>query len=238
MAGLAALLLVVAWNMSDLKHVGHILRVAPRSDALVLVTCYGLTVAFDMVVAVSVGVVLAALLFMRRMAAITRVKLTGHEEGAHDAAALAAGLDKSLRGKVAVYEIAGPLFFGAAQKAMSRLGAITGRLEVLIIRLDAVPVMDATGLVALESSIATLTKAGCVAVLTGLQQQPAALLERAGFKHRPWKLLLRPDFASGLEAARDLVEKHTIPSAAAGGAPQETEVDLSPRPPDTGDVVS
>jgi SulP family sulfate permease len=237
MAGLAALLLLVAWNMSDLKHFGHILRVAPRSDALVLVTCYVLTVAFDMVVAVSVGVVLAALLFMRRMAAITRVRLTGHEDGVHDVAGLPPGFDKSLRGKVAIYDIAGPLFFGAAQKAMGRLGSITGRLQVLIIRLDAVPVMDATGLVALESSIATLTKSGCVAVLTGLQAQPAALLERAGFKHRPWKLLIRPDLASGLDAARDLVEKGA-PSSPAAQAGQETEVDLGPRPPDTGNVVS
>ena len=77
MAGLAALLLLVAWNMSEVKHFAHILRVAPRSDALVLVTCFVLTVVFDMVVAVSVGVVLAALLFMRRMAEITHARLTG-----------------------------------------------------------------------------------------------------------------------------------------------------------------
>ena len=74
MAGLAALLLLVAWNMSEAKHFGHILRVAPRSDVLVLVTCFVLTVVFDMVVAVSVGVVLAALLFMRRMAEITNAR--------------------------------------------------------------------------------------------------------------------------------------------------------------------
>ena len=171
------------------------------------------------------------------MAAITRVRLTGHDDDTHDVAGLPAGLDKSLRGKVAIYDIAGPLFFGAAQKAMGRLGSIAGRLEVLIIRLDAVPVMDATGLVALESSIATLTKAGCVAVLTGLQAQPAALLERAGFRHRPWKLLIRPDLATGLDLARDLVEKR-VPGAAAAGSAPPTEVDLAPRPPDTGDVVS
>src|SRR5205814_1866413 len=81
MAGLAALLLLVAWNMSEVKHFGHILRVAPRSDALVLLTCFVLTVVFDMVVAVSVGVVLAALLFMRRMAEITHARLSAGGEG-------------------------------------------------------------------------------------------------------------------------------------------------------------
>jgi sulfate permease, SulP family len=82
---------------------------------------------------------------------------------------------------------------------------IAGRMQVVIMRLDAVPVMDATGLVALESAIATLTKHGCVAVLTGLQKQPAALLERAGFRHRPWRLVIRPDLGSGIAAAEELL---------------------------------
>jgi SulP family sulfate permease len=223
MAGLAALLLLVAWNMSELKHFAHILRVAPRSDALVLVTCFALTVAFDMVVAVSVGVVLAALLFMRRMAEITRVHLTGHDESAP--ASGAGIIPRALEKKVAIYDIAGPLFFGAAQKAMGRLGAIAGRIRVLIIRLDAVPVMDATGLVALESAISTLTKTGCVAVLTGLQAQPAALLERAGFRHRPWRLVIRPDLSSGLAAAEEIL------GLAPRAGSQLTEVSLSPPTP-------
>jgi sulfate permease, SulP family len=222
MAALAALLLLVAWNMSEVKHFGHILRVAPRSDALVLVTCYTLTVTFDMVVAVSVGVVLAALLFMRRMAELTRARLTGADEGTHAAAGIPARMAK----RVAIYDIAGPLFFGAAQKAMASLGR-TGGIEVLIIRLDAVPVMDATGLVALESAIAALTKAGSVAVLIGLQEQPAALLERAGIKHRPWRLLIRSDLAAGLAAAEEvlgLAPRHGGAEAEA----QKTEVDVAP----------
>jgi sulfate permease, SulP family len=206
MAGLAALLLLVAWNMSELKHFGHILRVAPRSDALVLVTCFVLTVVFDMVVAVSVGVVLAALLFMRRMAEITHARLTGSGEGdGAEKAAAAVGIPPELEKKVAIYDIAGPLFFGAAQKAMGSLGVVAGRIKVLIIRLDQVPVMDATGLVALESAIATLSKHGCSTVLTGLQAQPRALIERAGFSTRPWKVLVQPDLVAALDAARGLV---------------------------------
>ncbi|HVZ74655.1 MAG TPA: C4-dicarboxylic acid transporter DauA [Polyangia bacterium] len=201
MAGLAALLLRVAWNMAEAKHFVHVVRVAPRSDVLVLIACFVLTVVFDMVVAVSVGVVLAALIFMRRMAELTHVSLT--DEGD---AARAPEVPATLAGKVAIYEIAGPLFFGAAQKAMSRIGGVSGRVRVLVMRLDKVPTMDATGLVALESALESLTKQGCVAVLTGLQAQPAALLERAGFRHKPWRLLMRPDLASGLAAAEDVLK--------------------------------
>ncbi len=202
MAGLAALLLLVAWNMSEAKHAVHILRVAPRSDALVLVTCFVLTVVFDMVVAVSVGVVLAALLFMRRMAEITQAHLIG--EGTDDRA-LSDEIPEDLQKKVAIYDIAGPLFFGAAQKAMGSLGAIGGDLKVLIFRLEKVPVMDATGLVALESAVATLANRGCITILTGLQPQPAALIERAGFRGRPWGLGICPDLAAGLIAAREMI---------------------------------
>jgi SulP family sulfate permease len=224
MAGLAALLLLVAWNMSEVKHFGHILRVAPRSDVLVLVTCYALTVAFDMVVAVSVGVVLAALLFMRRMAEITHAKLTSQVDAAGaggGAVNVAAGIPPALTGQIAVYDIAGPLFFGAAQKAMASLSEIAPRIRLVIIRMEHVPVMDATGLVALESALAQLSKTGCTAILTGLQRQPAQLLERSQIGHRPWKLVIRPDMASAISAAESLLAGARPPSAeiAAGEVP-------------------
>jgi SulP family sulfate permease len=225
MASLAALLLVVAWNMSEAKHFAHVLRVAPRSDTLVLLTCFALTVLFDMVVAVSVGIVLAALLFMRRMAELTQARLTGPGPEAGEAGGPSA-LPAALAGKVAIYEIAGPLFFGAAQRAMASLGAISGQVQVVVIRLDAVPTMDATGLVALESALAALTKQGCVAVLAGLQQQPAELLERAGFRHKPWRLMMRADLASALEAAQDVVGAN--PRKTGQQEAQLTEIDLRP----------
>jgi SulP family sulfate permease len=202
MAGLAALLLLVAWNMSELQHFVHILRVAPRSDVLVLLTCFVLTVVFDMVVAVSVGVVLAALLFMRRMAEITQAHLIGGGEGER---ADGNKIPSDLGQKVAIYEIAGPLFFGAAQKAMASLGAVASGLEVLIVRLEKVPVMDATGLVALESAIATLTGHGCVTILVGLQDQPSKLVERGGLLRRPGRVEIRSDLTAALAAARELI---------------------------------
>jgi SulP family sulfate permease len=170
MASLAALLLLVAWNMSDAKHFVHILRVAPKSDVAVLLTCFGLTVAFDMVVGVAVGMVLASFLFMRRMAEVTQARLApeGHPE-----------LPDPMPRGVVVYEISGPLFFGAAQRAMAALDIIAGQTKAVVLLMDQVQVMDATGLVALESALAPLRKHRCLAVLSGVQAQPRALLAKA-----------------------------------------------------------
>lgn len=175
MASLAALLLLVAWNMSEAKHFLHIIRIAPRSDVLVLLTCFGLTVFFDMVIAVSAGVMLAALLFMRRMAEVTRASLT---EGVAD------GLSGPLPRGVIVYDIAGPLFFGAAQRAMSALGGVSNSTKVVIMRLSHVPAMDATGLVALESALGELAKHGVSTALVGLQAQPATVVRSANLTAR------------------------------------------------------
>lgn len=173
MASLAALLLLVAWNMSEVKHFIHMLRIAPKSDVTVLLTCFGLTVLFDMTVAVGAGVVLAALLFMRRMAEISGATLV---EGDHPA------FSEPLPPGVVVYQIAGPLFFGAAQKAMSSLDAIAGQARTVVLDLRAVPAIDATGLVGLSSSLERLARTRTFVVLAGVQPQPARALARAGIE--------------------------------------------------------
>ncbi|RDV38719.1 C4-dicarboxylic acid transporter DauA [Bradymonadaceae bacterium TMQ3] len=175
MASLAALLVLVAWNMSEARHFAHIVRVAPRSDVAVLLTCFGLTVAVDMVVGVGVGVVLAAFIFMRRMSEVTEGRLR-EEEPAAGQPALAPG--------VAVYAISGPLFFGAAQKAMAALEIVSGEMRAVILELDQVPAMDATGLVALESAVETLREHQCQVALVGCQKQTRELLERAAIAER------------------------------------------------------
>jgi len=175
MAALAALLLLVAWNMSDAKHFIHTLRVAPKSDVAVLLTCYALTVGLDMVVGVSVGMVLAALLFMRRMAEVTQARLAA---GNHP------DVPGTLPPGVAVYEISGPLFFGAAQKAMAALQLVDDRTKAVVLLLDEVHAMDATGLVALESALEPLHKNRCLAILSGVRAQPMALLKKAGMDRR------------------------------------------------------
>src|SRR5205085_1207108 len=102
-------------NMSEAKHFVSTVRRAPRPDVVVLLTCFGLTVVFDMVVSVTAGILLACLLFMKRMADVSGVRLVGerHPE-----------LAEPLPRGVMLYEIAGPLFFGAAQKAMSIIGTM------------------------------------------------------------------------------------------------------------------
>lgn len=169
MASLAALLLLVAWNMSEIRHVLHAVRVSPRSDVFVLVTCIVLTVVFDMVVSVVAGVLLAALLFMRRMAEVSNVRLTSE---AHQKLA---GLPQG----VLHYAIGGPLFFGAAQKAMSALDSIGNDVWAVVVDLTDVPAMDATGLVNLESALARLRQGNRYVVIAGVQPQPRTLLARA-----------------------------------------------------------
>jgi SulP family sulfate permease len=115
MASLAALLLLAAWNMSEVRHFVGLLRIAPRSDVFVLLTCFFLTVFFDMVVAVSIGFVLAAILFMRRMAEITESKLAIDNTEEHRLVDTPKG--------VSFYEVNGPLFFGAAQGCVARTRA-------------------------------------------------------------------------------------------------------------------
>ena len=191
MAAMGALLLLVARNMSEARHFAHLVRVAPRSDVVVLLTCFGLTVVFDMVIAVTIGVVLAALLFMRRMAEITNTRM--------DTAA-AAHLD--LPRGVRVFEIAGPLFFGAAQKAVSVLERVQGeRGGAVVLDLSRVPVMDATGLVAFETLLGKLGRRGHKVILVGVNPQPAEILERAGIRRTPGKLAFAPDVETALSMA-------------------------------------
>jgi SulP family sulfate permease len=191
MAALAALLLLVAKNMAEVRHFVHIVRVAPRSDAVVLMTCFLLTVIFDMVLSVSVGVVLAALLFMRRMAELTDVRL---DQGTMAKLELPEG--------VRLYEVAGPLFFGAAERAMSAFETVDGRGgQAIILFLGQVPAIDATGLVALETIIDKLKRSGHKVILAGLRPQLAEVVERAGIKREPGRLGIAPDLDAALSMA-------------------------------------
>jgi SulP family sulfate permease len=193
MAALAALLLIVAKNMAEARHFVHILRVAPRSDALVLLTCFSLTVLFDMVIAVSIGVVLAALLFMKRMAELSETKL---DTGTMAKLELPPG--------VKLYEIAGPLFFGAAQRAMSTFDQITGTKDggpqSVILFLGQVPAIDATGLVALETALQKLKSSGNKVILAGMRPQVAEVVARSIVPERG-RLAIAPDLDSALSLA-------------------------------------
>jgi SulP family sulfate permease len=197
MAALAALLLLVAIRMSEARHVVRLLRVAPASDVAVLVACFALTVLFDMVVAVTAGIVLASLLFMRRMAELGGARLVGPGELASD---------RSFPTGLVLYEISGPLFFGAAQKAMTALRAVRSEVRVVVFDLREVPLLDATGLVALEATVKKLREAEVFVVLAGVQSQPLRTLARAGWRNRDGELAIGRSFddalALGIESAR------------------------------------
>jgi SulP family sulfate permease len=194
MAALAALLLFVAWNMADAKHAVRTVSEAPKSDAFVLITCILLTVVFDMVVSVTVGLVLAAFLFMRRMAEVSGIKLLPADHHT---------LDEQLPPGVVVYEVAGPLFFGAAQRAMGALQRWEKGVKVVVLDLRAVPAIDATGLFYLESAVERLRRGRVGVVLAGVQPQPLRALAKAGWRNKA-DLAIGRDFAKSLERARQM----------------------------------
>ena len=194
MASLAALLLLVAWHMSERKHVRYVIQRAPRSDVLVLLACFALTVLFDMVVAVTAGLVLSSLLFIRRMAEVSGVTLVGDQHP---------DLDEPLPRGVVLYDIAGPLFFGAAQRALSALEAIEKRgVKAVVLDVADVPAIDATGLVNLESLIARLNEHGVKVILGGVQEQPLRAFARAGWRNRKGRLRIFREVDRAIANAR------------------------------------
>ncbi len=192
MASLAALLLVVAWNMSDAHQVVRTARTAPRSDILVLIACFTLTVVFDMVVSVTAGVMLAALLFMRRMAMVSDVTLVADPHRV---------LKQQLPKDTLLYEVVGPLFFGAARRAMAALHRVDHTVKVVILDIRSVPIIDATGLVNLESAVSRLVDGGASVVIAGIQPRVRAALDRAGLGNR--RIALCETFEAGIEKARE-----------------------------------
>lgn len=193
MAALAGLLIIVARNMSEARHFARLLRIAARSDVVVMVTCFTLTVVFDMVIAVTVGVMLAALLFMRRMAITTTVAL----ESPH-----AHGIGFDLPPGVRMYEVAGPMFFGAAKSAMEVIATVGNRNDhTVVLNMQHVPTIDATGLVALESVLDRLFRSRIKVIFTGLTPEVAEMLERAGIRREPGRLAYAPDVETALSMA-------------------------------------
>jgi SulP family sulfate permease len=174
MASMAALLMVVAWNMSEIDHFLHTVHVAPKSDTAVLLICFSLTIMFDMVIAVSVGVLLGALFFIRRMASLT--------EGNFVNPLHTKAKKYSLPKEVVLYSINGPLFFGAAERAIGALRSIGKDIKVIIFLLNDVMAADMTGLVAMEGVIQELKLHGVKAIIVGAHENVKNLFYRGGLK--------------------------------------------------------
>jgi sulfate permease, SulP family len=182
MATLGAILVIVSYNMSEWRTFRSELR-GPKSDVAVLLTTFFLTVIIDLTVAIEVGMVLSAFLFMRRMAEVTNVTTISREiadgtDGDHreEVAALARRLPKG----VVLYEINGPLFFGAAERFRSVLGEISAKPKVLIVRMRNVPAMDSTGIHALRELVRNGRRGGTRVILAEVLEQPRLVLGNAG----------------------------------------------------------
>ena len=201
MSALAALLLMVAWNMSEAHHVVHTLKIAPRTDVLVLVVCLVLTVLFDMVLAVGVGLLLAAGLFIKRMSDIT------------DTASLPAGFHQALENLpegVAAYAIRGPLFFGAAEKALDTLRRFDREMKVVIVEMSAVPLLDMTALAALESILEHYQRHGIGLVLVGTTPRVRLKLRRAGIHRREGELAFVRNLVQAREKAQRWLDEEGV----------------------------
>ncbi len=173
LAALAAILFVVAWNMSEAGHFGHILKKAPRADRVILVITFLLTVFADLVVAVNVGVLLAVLHVIRRMTE------TFDAHPADDKLLARHGVD-ALPADTLVYDIEGPLFFGAVENLERALLSTHTDPKTLVIRLRLVPFMDITGIQTLENVIVKLARRGIQVVICEANTRVRHKLEKAG----------------------------------------------------------
>ncbi|WJD68217.1 SulP family inorganic anion transporter [Pseudomonas asiatica] len=177
LCALAAILFVVAYNMSELKHFKRMLQRAPRADIAILLVTFTLTVFSDLVIAVNIGVILAMLQFMRRMASSVEVQQVVEEELANE---LHSNGQASLPPGVMVYTIEGPLFFGAAETFERALSQTHTDPELLVICLKRVPFMDITGLQTLEEVIQQLHERQIVVKLCEANGKVLGKLERTG----------------------------------------------------------
>ena len=207
MPTLAGILVVVAWNMSETHLFLKLLR-GPKGDVLVLLSTFGLTVLIDLTVAIQVGVVLAAFLFMQRMAEATQVgfitrELQGvEEEGDEDPNSLKR---RNIPQDVEVFEINGPFFFGAADKFKNALSEIGAPPRVLVLRMRHALTLDSTAMQALESVLSKARRDGTQLVLSGVHSQPLIVMERSGFLEKIGEINIYGNIDDALNRARDIL---------------------------------
>ena len=171
MASLSALLLVVAWNMSEVKHFVNILNVAPKHDVYVLLTCFVLTVLLDMQIAVAVGIGLASILFIKRTIDLYSIELVNTKLSIHP----------NIPENIAIYDINGPMFFGAAQNAINILFDTKEDINIIILNMQNVNMIDMTGIVALKSIVNNFEDKDKKLIFSGLNERILKKLEKANF---------------------------------------------------------
>lgn len=224
LATLSAVLVVVAFNMGEWHNFARLAK-WPKCDSAVFIAAFGLTVIVDLTVAVEAGMVLAAVLFIKRISEtsqITAVDESTETEGSHHSLA-----GKTVPQGVMVYRIFGAFFFGAADKLESALQRVKAEPEVLILRMRKVVAMDATGLNALENLHQKLHAKGKHLVLSAPHTQPLLTMQRAGFIDRIGQENVCPHIDAALDRARQILG---LPPAATAADPlhaQKQELELA-----------
>jgi SulP family sulfate permease len=197
LASLAAVLTVVAWNMSDAPRFLHLMS-APLGDRLVLILTFSLTVLVDLTVAIQVGVVLAAVLFMHRMAEVAGIERLALAEDGNGETSQRVDLPPG----VEVFQMQGPLFFGVTHRLTEVLKRIDRTPRVFILRMRLVPMIDASGVSALGDFVAKCAGQGTRVIFSGMQPPIAAVMARMGLTAR---IETAPDFSAALARAREIV---------------------------------
>lgn len=202
MPTIAAILFIVAYNMCQWRTFVNLVKTAPKSDVIVLVTSFVLTVIFDLVVAIEVGMVLACLLFIKRMSEETKVNgWTYVDEDTPD-------VDEHLQKlplQIRVYEISGPLFFGAA--SVIEEIAVKDFTTCLVLRMRSVPALDSTALNALKDLVQVCKSKGITIVFSHVNDQPMKVMEKAGFIELVGKVNFQPNISAALDRAEEIIHK-------------------------------
>lgn len=199
MPTIAAILFMVAYNMSEWKKFVHILKAAPKNDIIVMVITFGLTVIFDLVIAIEVGMVLAAMLFMKRMSEETTVTGWKYVDAENDKDSLDL---KVVPQNVRVYEISGPLFFGAADKILDI--TVKEYTSCLVLRMRGVSAIDATAMNSLEMLYKKCKKQGVSLVLSHVNEQPLHAMKKSGFYEKIGAENFCPHIDDALKRAEEI----------------------------------
>lgn len=194
MASMAALLIMVAWNMSEAKYFIRTIKIAPRDDVITLLSCFLLTVLFDMTIAVGVGIGLAAMLFIRRSISLTEsvVIASQHQK------------DINLPKDIIIYDINGPLFFGSAQKATRNITSITPDVRVVILDMTEVTMLDMSAIIAMESICSNLAKNNVGLIINNLLPRMVVKLQRAGIQTMTGKVGFSKSVTEAIDMAKNM----------------------------------
>ena len=201
MPAIAAILFMVAYNMCQWRTFAELLKTAPKSDIAVLILTFFLTILFDLVVAIEIGILVAVLLFMKRMSDVAEVRSWKYAEDEEEAEQEKL---RRLPSSINVYEISGPLFFGAA--GIIGQIAVKDRAKCLILRMSSVPALDSTALNALTELYDKCTQKKITIILSHVNQQPMKVMEKAGFAQKIGMENICDNIDAAIARAEELVK--------------------------------